>query len=59
MPAARLHFRDHRLASLALAALFVVSMTLSLRAGWDRFDEMLHGDRYVDTNFNSIRRHSK
>ncbi|HEY2844194.1 MAG TPA: PDZ domain-containing protein [Bryobacteraceae bacterium] len=35
-----------------MAALFVVSMMLSLRAAWDRLDEMLHGDQYVDTNFN-------
>jgi phosphoserine phosphatase RsbU/P len=51
MPTARLNFRNHRLASLALAALFVVSMTLSLRSAWDRFDEMLHGGRYVRADF--------
>ena len=51
MPAARLDFRNHRLASLALAALFVVSMTNSLRSAWDRFDEMLHGDQYVSEGF--------
>jgi len=51
MPAARLDFRNHPLASLALAALFVVSMTLSLRGAWDRFDEMLHGEQYVDPSF--------
>jgi sigma-B regulation protein RsbU (phosphoserine phosphatase) len=51
MSSTRLHFRNHPLASLALAALFVVSMTLSLRSAWDRFDEMLHGGQYVRTNF--------
>ena len=51
MPAPRLNFRNHRLASLALAALFVVSMTLSLRSAWDGFDEMLHGEQYVDLSF--------
>jgi phosphoserine phosphatase RsbU/P len=51
MPAAPLDFRNHQLASLALAALFAVAMTLSFRAGFDRFDELLHGYRYVDTSF--------
>ena len=51
MPASRLDFRNHRVASLALAALFVLATTLSLRAAADRFDELLHGDRYVDTSF--------
>ena len=51
MSSTRLHFRNHRLASLALAVLFVVSMTLSLRSAWDRFDEMLHGGQYVDLSF--------
>lgn len=51
MPVARLDFRNHRLASLALAALFVVSMTVSLRSTWDRFDEMLHGGQYVSPSF--------
>jgi phosphoserine phosphatase RsbU/P len=48
---AQLDFRNHRRASLALAALFVVATTLSLRAALDRFDELLHGDQYVDTSF--------
>ena len=43
MLAAGLDFRNHRLASLALAGLFVVATTLSLRAALDRFDELLHG----------------
>ncbi len=51
MPTARVHFRNHRLASLALAALFVVSMTISLRSAWDRFEEMLQGEQYVVTGF--------
>jgi sigma-B regulation protein RsbU (phosphoserine phosphatase) len=51
MPVARLDFRKHRLASLALAALFVVAMTVSLRAALDRLDEMLHGDQYVIESF--------
>ena len=51
MPVVRLDLRIHRLASLLLAALFVVSMTNSLRSAWDRFDEMLHGDRYVSAGF--------
>jgi phosphoserine phosphatase RsbU/P len=51
MPTTRLDFRNHRLASLTLAVLFVVSMTNSLRSAWDRFDEMLHGDRYVSEGF--------
>lgn len=44
-------FPQPSLASLALAALFVLSMTLSLRAALDRFDELLHGDRYVSRPF--------
>lgn len=44
-------FQNHRMASLALAALFVVATTLSLRAALDRFDELLHGDQYVGTTF--------
>ncbi len=51
MPTARLHFRNHRLASLALAALFIVSMTLSLRSAWDLVDEMLHGEQYAREDF--------
>jgi phosphoserine phosphatase RsbU/P len=51
MPVARLDFRNHRLLSLALAALFVVAATLSMRAALDRFNELLHGDQYVDTSF--------
>ena len=51
MPTARQHFRNHRPASLALAALFVVSMTVSLRSAWDLFDEMLHGENYVAQDF--------
>lgn len=51
MPAARLDFRNHRLPSVALAVLFVVSMTTSLRSAWDRFDEMLHGEQYASTSF--------
>ncbi len=51
MPAARLDFRYHRLASLLLAALFVVSVTNSLRSAWDRFDNMLHGEQYVAEDF--------
>ena len=51
MPVARLDFRKHRLASVVLAALFVVSMTTSLRAAWDRFDELLHGGQYVTPSF--------
>jgi len=51
MPAARLDFRNHRLASFLLAALFVVATTLSLRATWDRFDEVLHGGQYVSRPF--------
>jgi sigma-B regulation protein RsbU (phosphoserine phosphatase) len=51
MPTVRQDFRNHRLAGLALAALFVVSMTLSLRSAWDRFDEMLHGEQFVDLSF--------
>ncbi|HWE86487.1 MAG TPA: SpoIIE family protein phosphatase [Terracidiphilus sp.] len=51
MPIARLDFRNHRPASLLLAALFVVSMTNSLRSAWDRLDEMLHGDQYVRAVF--------
>src|ERR1700733_10934901 len=51
MPTARFDFRNHRLASLALAALFIVSMTLSLRSAWDRFDEMLHGEHYMAPGF--------
>jgi hypothetical protein len=51
MPAARFDFRNHRLPSLALAALFVVTTTLSMRAALDRFNELLHGDQYVDTSF--------
>lgn len=54
MPAARLDFRNHRLASLALAGLFVVSMTNSLRAAWDRFEELLHGDQYVTAGFDLV-----
>jgi phosphoserine phosphatase RsbU/P len=51
MPAARLDFRNHRLASLALAALFVVAMMLSLRAALDQFDYLLHGGQYVGRPF--------
>jgi sigma-B regulation protein RsbU (phosphoserine phosphatase) len=51
MPATRLDFQNHRLASLALVALFVVATTLSLRAALDRFDELLHGDQYVTAGF--------
>jgi sigma-B regulation protein RsbU (phosphoserine phosphatase) len=51
MPAVRLNFRNHRLASLLLAALFAVSMAVSLRSSWDRFDEMLHGEQYVTESF--------
>ncbi|MGH9627558.1 MAG: SpoIIE family protein phosphatase, partial [Bryobacteraceae bacterium] len=51
MPAARLDFRNHRFASLALAALFVVSTMQFLRHAWDRFDEILHGDQYVGRDF--------
>jgi phosphoserine phosphatase RsbU/P len=51
MPATRLDFRNHRLASLALAALFVLATTLSLRAALDRFDELLHGAQYVAMGF--------
>src|ERR1700761_350310 len=51
MPAARLRFRDHRMARLVLAALFLLSMTLFLRGGWDHFDELLDGDQYVSTGF--------
>jgi sigma-B regulation protein RsbU (phosphoserine phosphatase) len=51
MPAARLDFRNLRLASLTLAALFVVATTVSLRDALDRFDELLHGDRYVSSDF--------
>jgi sigma-B regulation protein RsbU (phosphoserine phosphatase) len=51
MPAARLDFSKHRMASLVLAALFLLSMTLFLRAAWDRLDELLHGDQYVITSF--------
>ncbi|MBV8865039.1 MAG: hypothetical protein JO210_06510 [Acidobacteriaceae bacterium] len=43
--------RNHLLASLALAALFILATTLSLRAALDRLEELLHGDRYVDTSF--------
>jgi hypothetical protein len=39
---ALLDFRNHRMASFLLAALFVVSVTDSLRSAWDRFDELLH-----------------
>ena len=51
MPALRTGFRNHRLASLALATLFVVAATNSVRAAWDRFDEMLHGSQYVSADF--------
>lgn len=51
MRAARSNFRNHRLASVALAALFVVSIAISLRSTQDRFDEMLHGGRYVSETF--------
>ena len=51
MPAARSEFRKHRVASFLLAALFVVATTVSLLATWDRFDEILHGDRYVSPSF--------
>lgn len=51
MPAARLNFRNHRLASLALAALFVVATTLSLRGALDQFDYLLHGGQYVNPSF--------
>src|SRR5436305_2041019 len=51
MPVARLDFRNHRLASLLLAALFLVSMTIALRSTWDRVDEMLYGEHYVTTTF--------
>ena len=51
MHAARLDMRNHLLASLALAALFILATTLSLRAALDRLEELLHGDRYVDTSF--------
>jgi sigma-B regulation protein RsbU (phosphoserine phosphatase) len=46
-----MHFSSHRLASLLLAALFVVAATLSLRAASDRFAELLHGDQYVIESF--------
>ena len=48
---ARFDFRKHLLASLALATLFVMATTLSLRAALDRFDELLHGGQYVSTIF--------
>jgi sigma-B regulation protein RsbU (phosphoserine phosphatase) len=51
MPISRLHFRNNRLATQALLALFVVATTLSMRAALDRFNELLHGDQYVDTSF--------
>jgi len=58
MSVARLDFRNHRPASLLLAALFVVSAAIALRSSWDRVDEMLHGDRYVlpgfDLNFQAF-----
>ena len=51
MPSARLDFRNHRLARLLLAVVFVLSMIVTLRGAWDRFDELLHGDRYVEDDF--------
>src|SRR5713226_7243926 len=51
MAAARLDFKNYRLPATLLAVLFVVSATNSLRAGWDRFDEMLHGQNYVNAGF--------
>jgi sigma-B regulation protein RsbU (phosphoserine phosphatase) len=51
MPAARLKFRNHRLASVLLASLFVVSTAITLRSSWDRLDEMLYGQQYVSEGF--------
>jgi S1-C subfamily serine protease len=51
MAVASLDFRNHRLPSVLLAVLFVVSMTNSLRGAWDRFDEMLYGGQYVRPSF--------
>ncbi len=51
MAAARFPFRTHRLASLALAALFLVSMTQLVRDTRDRVDELLHGEQYVASLF--------
>ena len=51
MPVPRLDFRNHRLPSVLLAILFLVSMTNFLRSAWDLFGELLHGDRYVSTSF--------
>ena len=51
MSAAALNFRNHRLAGLALVLLFVLATTVSLRAAWDRFDELLHGHEYVRPTF--------
>jgi sigma-B regulation protein RsbU (phosphoserine phosphatase) len=44
-------FRNHRLATLVLAVLFVVTATFSLRAAGDRLEEMLYGGQYVDADF--------
>src|SRR5690242_12683805 len=51
MPATWQNFRNHRLASIFLAALFVVSMAISLRSSWDRLDEMVNGQHYVSEGF--------
>lgn len=51
MPIARLGFREHRVAAMALALLFAVAMTNALRSATDRLDELLHGDRYVAASY--------
>ena len=51
MPIARLNPRQHRLAGVALAILFVVAITNSLRGAWDRFDELRDGEHYVSPSF--------
>src|ERR1700735_5214289 len=51
MAAAALNFRSRPVAALALALLFVLATVVSLRAAWDRFDELLHGYDYVSPSF--------
>jgi phosphoserine phosphatase RsbU/P len=51
MSAAALMFRNRPFAAAALALLSILATAVSLRAAWDRFDELLHGDHYVSPSF--------
>jgi phosphoserine phosphatase RsbU/P len=45
------NFRNYRVTRLALVGLLALAAPVSLRAVWDRMDEMLHGQNYVSPSF--------